>query len=70
MKNLVSFLVYNNTIDTFEFLSPKRGIDFEDRFLPVHQQVPKRLYDEIDLIKKQKIRRLPHSFKDNAQRIC
>ncbi len=70
MKNLISFLIYDDANDSYELVSPERGVDFGDRIVPVRKRVPNSLYDEIDLIKKQKIRRLPHPFKDNTQRVC
>ena len=70
MKNLFSFLIYDDASDSYELVSSKSGIDFSDHFVPVRKRTYNGLYDEIDHIKKQKIRRLPHPFKDNAQRIC
>ena len=70
MKNYAPYIVYLESERIYKFSSPKPGIDFEDVFFPYHKRIPKRIYDEIDQIKKQKIRRLPHPFKDNTQRIC
>ena len=68
MKNYVNYLVCVDTDQEYEFFSPKKGIDFEDVFLIHNKRIPKRIYDEIDLIKKRKIRRMPHPFKDNTQK--
>ena len=73
MKNLISYLIFDDVSDSYELMSQKPGVDFGDRFVPARKRVRNSLYDEIDkidLIKRQKIRRLPHPFKDNTQRIC
>lgn len=68
MKNYANYLVYLDSDKKYEFLSPKKEIDFEDVFFPYNKRIPKRIYDEVDLIKKNKIRRMPHPFKDNTQK--
>jgi hypothetical protein len=70
MKNYAPYIIYLESEKTYELSSPKPGIDFEDVFFPYPKRIPKKIYDEIDQIKRQKIRRLPHPFKDNTQKIC
>lgn len=70
MKNYAPYIIYIESKKSFELFSPKSGIDFEDYFSPYHKRIPRRIYDEVEQIKKQKIRRLPHPFKDNTQKIC
>lgn len=70
MKNLVSNIVYDDINHQYEFLVSASGIDFEDRSLPITKRVNRKIYDEIDQIKKAKLRRMPSPFKDNTQRIC
>jgi len=70
MKNLASNIVYNDVNHQYEFFVSASGIDFGDRTLPITKRIPKKIYDEIDEIKKAKLRRMPNPFKDNTQRIC
>lgn len=70
MKNLVSLMVYDDESDKYEIISYKVKDDISNRIIPIRKQVLRNPYDEIDQIKRQKIRRLPHPFKDNTQKIC
>lgn len=70
MKNLAQYIIYNNANHQYEIIADKKGIDFEESFLPVTKRVPRKIYDEIDLVKKNNLRRIPNPLKDNAQRIC
>ena len=68
MKNLISFLIYDDAERKYELIANSSGVDLESEILPFIKRVPKRIYDEIDLIKQRKLRRMPTPFKDNRQR--
>jgi len=70
MKNLVQYIIYNTANYQYEIIADKKGIELEDSFLPVTKRVPRKIYDAIDLVKKNNLRRIPNPLKDIAQRIC
>jgi len=68
MKNYAQYIVYLESDNKYDFVSPKNGIDFEDVIFPYNKRIPKRIYDEIDQVKKYKLRRMPNPFKKNDQK--
>lgn len=70
MKNLERHIIYNYVNNQYEIIADKKGFDLEDICLPLTKRVPRKIYDEIDLVKKNNLRRIPNPLKDIAQRIC
>lgn len=70
MKNLISFLIYDDVNESYELIPSNARVDFEEQFVPIPKRSVKNLQDEIDKIKKHKVRRMSHPFKDNTQKIC
>ena len=68
MKNFAPYIIYLESENKYDFISPNKGIDFEDAFSPHNRRIPKRIYNEIDQIKRNKIRRISNPFKNNQQR--
>lgn len=68
MKNYAAYIVYVESDNRYEFFSPKNGIDFEDVFFSYNKQIPRRIYYEIDQVKKYKLRRMPNPFKNNDRK--
>lgn len=68
MKNLISFLIYDDAERKYELIANSSGIDLESEILSFNKRVSKKIYDEIDLIKKRELRRMSTPFKDNRQR--
>lgn len=68
MKNLVSLVIYDSDSDSYQIISAKIEDGLVCHTFPFPKRSPRDLSDEIDQIKRQKIRRLPHPFKDSIQK--
>lgn len=66
MKNLISNIIYNDVTHQYEFIDRSSRIDFEDRLSPIDKMVTRKMYNEIDQVKKTKLRRIPNPLKYNA----